>query len=474
MSHDEDTPDTPSNPERDLGRDMERNPESDVERTVIRPLDQRWTPPAPEPEPVDEHERTQQLPPYTPPQVSPQPQPYAQPQPSYPQPQYTQPQQYTQQYGSHPQYAAPQTPAVTSRGRVPAWTWPVLAVLSLVVGLLGGVLGSALERELNGSRSSAVSTPGRVTTAPPLEEGNTSIAAVAAELMPSTVQVLAREGSGGGTGSGFVLDDAGHVVTNNHVIADAVDGGQIQVVDSTGTTHAAELVGRSPVYDLAVLRVAGADNLSPAATGAARELLVGDGVVAFGAPLGLQQTVTAGIVSALNRPVTTGSSSAETSFINAVQTDAAINPGNSGGPLVNLAGQVVGVNTAIATTGGFGEAGNIGVGFAIPIEQVLVTAEQILETGESRYPVIGASVDTSRTDTREGARITAVNPGSPAEAAGIRSDDVVIALDGVAVTDGITLIVQIRTNRPDDEVEITVRRGDEELSFDVRLGSEVG
>ena len=167
------------------------------------------------------------------------------------------------------------------------------------------------------------------------------------------------------------------------------------------------MVGRSPVYDLAVLYSREARQLPPAALGASRRLRVGEAVVAFGSPLGLSSTVTSGIVSALNRPVTTGDSANDSSYINAVQTDAAINPGNSGGPLVNLQGQVVGVNSAIATTGGGSrraESGNIGVGFAIPIEQVRVTADQILRTGEARYPVIGAKVQTGGPPTRSRVR----------------------------------------------------------------------
>lgn len=215
--------------------------------------------------------------------------------------------------------------------------------------------------------------------------------------------------------------------------------------------------------------------MEPAALGSSVDLLVGEAVIAFGAPLGLSQTVTAGIVSAKDRPVTTGSQSDANSFINAVQTDAAINPGNSGGPLVDIRGRVVGVNTAIATTGGFlAEAGNIGVGFAIPIEQVKVTADQILRTGEARYPVIGARVDTGGENDLAGAVISEVLSGSPAQESGLRDDDLVVAVNGTRVTDGIALIVRIRTFQPGDTVDFTVRRGDDEQTIAVRLGSEVG
>ncbi len=193
-------------------------------------------------------------------------------------------------------------------------------------------------------------------------------------------------------------------------------------------------MGRSPVYDLAVLFVEDATDLRPAALGASSALNIGEAVVAIGSPLGLSSTVTAGIVSALNRPVTTGDSADDTSYINAVQTDAAINPGNSGGPLVNLKGEVVGVNSAIATTGGGlgGESGNIGVGFAIPIEQVRVTADQILRTGEARYPVIGATVRTGGRGDGGGALIEEVQADTPAQQAGLEKDDLVTEIDGVA------------------------------------------
>jgi putative serine protease PepD len=216
--------------------------------------------------------------------------------------------------------------------------------------------------------------------------------------------------------------------------------------------------------------------MRPASLGESEVLRVGDSVVAIGSPLGLSSTVTAGIVSALNRPVTTGDAGNQSSYINAVQTDAAINPGNSGGPLVNLQGQVVGVNSAIATTGGAtqGEAGNIGVGFAIPIEQVKVTADQILRTGEARYPVIGAKVVTGGTDTGEGAEISEVLPDTPADQAGLQKGDVVTEIDGVRVTDGIALIVAIRSHQPGEDVDLRLTRGDDEMTLTVTLGSEVG
>ncbi len=383
-----------------------------------------------------------------------------------------------------PAYAAAPVSRRHDRGKVSGWVWPVVCALALVVGGLAGALGGAAyerwasEPDRAGRVASGLENTG-ATSEPPLPAENGSVAAVARKVLPSTVQIVAEfEGEPeGATGSGFAIDAQGHFVTNNHVVADAAESdGPIEIVDQAGRRYEAVVVGRSATYDLAVLYVEKSPGLPPASLGASQDLNVGDPVVAFGSPLGLSSTVTAGIVSALNRPVSTGDSSDELSYINAVQTDAAINPGNSGGPLVNLRGQVVGVNSAIATTGGAlqGEAGSIGVGFAIPVEQVKLTADQILRTGEARYPVIGAKVSSARADGGRGAEISEVLSGAPAERAGLQEGDVVTAIDGTLIDDQIALIVAIRSHRPGDTVELTVSRGDDELTIEVTLGSEVG
>ena len=380
-------------------------------------------------------------------------------------------------------YSAP-TESQRSQGGVPGWLWPVVSVLALLVGVAGGVVGGAAYENWHtssreGQVSGGLSEAGTVSQAP-LPASNHSVASVAQQVLPSTVQVLAQyQGKkDGATGSGFVLDQSGHYITNNHVVADAVSHhGPIEIMDQKGDRFAATVVGRSPTYDLAVLYVKNGPKLPAASLGSAGVLRVGDQVVAFGSPLGLSSTVTAGIVSALNRPVTTSgdTGSDASSYINAVQTDAAINPGNSGGPLVDLTGRVVGVNSAIATTGtsGSGEAGNIGVGFAIPIDQVKITADQILRTGRARYPVIGASVDTG--DTADpGAKILGVTSGSPAADAGMRKDDVVTEVSGEKVADGIALIVAIRSHQPGDTVSFTVQRANSQMQLRITLGSQVG
>ena len=370
--------------------------------------------------------------------------------------------------------------AAPARRGLPVGAWLGVAATALVLGLVGGLLGAGLfdlAEQASGRMSSGLDGASTQTAAP-LDADNGSVPAVAQAMLPSTVQIIAEYGGkeAGATGSGFVLDREGHVITNNHVVASAAeDEGPITVIGHTGERYQATVVGRSPVYDLAVLLVEDVGNVEPAALGASRSLRVGDPVVAFGSPLGLSQTVTSGIVSALDRPVTTGQAGNDSSYINAVQTDAAINPGNSGGPLVNLRGEVVGVNSAIATTGGVvGESGNIGVGFAIPIEQVRTTVDQILRTGKAQYPVIGAKVRTGGEGVGVGAQITEVMPDTPASSAGLKKNDVVTAVQDQQVTDGISLIVAIRTHRPGEKVEFTVMRGDTEQKFTLTLDGEVG
>jgi putative serine protease PepD len=424
---------------------------------------------------VSEHEDTEPTQPVRPSSSSWQP-PVQQPPPPWGLP--AQPTQPLPRWPAYP----PQPPSA----RLAGWVWPMIAGLALLIGVVGGVLGGAF---FDGLTSDSGDQPGRsstglqgqgTTTVPPLSAGNHSVARVAATMLPSTVQVIAEyDGkAGGATGSGFVLDRQGHVITNNHVVESAAsDDGPIEIVDQNGVHHDATIVGRSSVYDLAVLFVKEAKRLPPAPLGESQVMRVGDSVVALGSPLGLSSTVTAGIISALNRPVTTGESNSDSSYINAVQTDAAINPGNSGGPLVNLRGQVVGVNSAIATTGGGGlgggQAGNIGVGFAIPIEQVQITADQIIRTGEARYPVIGAKVDVASTDGA-GAKISQVVSDTPADRSGLEKGDLVTEVGGVRVGDGVSLIVAIRTHRPGETVEFTVLRNGEERTIDITLDSEVG
>jgi putative serine protease PepD len=361
------------------------------------------------------------------------------------------------------------------RPRLPGWTWPLVSAVALLLGLGGGAVGGALVAGGDHDSGGVLSVERR--TAPPLDADNTSIAAVSAKVLPSTVQIIAEyDGKPqGATGSGFVFDKQGHVITNNHVVAEAAgDDGPIEVIDHDGRHMTAKVVGRSAVYDIAVLDVTGAEDLPPAAIGSAQQMHVGETVVAFGSPLGLSATVTSGIISAVNRPVTTGDGS-DSSYINAVQTDAAINPGNSGGPLVDLRGQVIGVNSAIASLGSSAtsdEGGNIGVGFAIPIEQVQVTTDQILRTGEAQYPVIGANVRGS--EKLDGATVESITAGSPASRTDLKVGDLIVKVDGKPVTGSSDVVVAVRTHQPGEKVTLTVRRDGKTLEIIVGLVGKTG
>lgn len=353
---------------------------------------------------------------------------------------------------------------------------PLMAVFLLLGLLLGVLLGPPPLGERGAAElpSSQVSPGTGGSAGGDLDDG--SVAAIAADVLPSTVYIEVVNVAQGSTGSGFVLREDGYIVTNQHVIAPARDGGgEITVVFSDGSEEDAEIVGVSTDYDLAVLEV-DRDDLQPLVLGDSDQLLVGEPVVAIGAPLGLEGTVTSGIVSALNRPVSVPGEEAAT-FINAIQTDAAINPGNSGGPLVNAAGEVIGVNSAIATTATSGQGGSVGLGFAIPSSQVRRTTEQLIETGQATYPVIGALLDT--TYRGEGVQVVtednatdapAITPGGPAEAAGLESGDVIVAIDGEPVTSPDELIVRIRARAPGDVITLTVREGDQDTELEVTLG----
>jgi len=370
----------------------------------------------------------------------------------------------------------------SDRSKVPLLL-ALATALTLLAGSAGGAVGYLLAERDDGSLtvdgSSLGAAPARAVDRP-----QRSIPGVAARVLPSVVQIKVETGQGGATGSGFVVDDDGLVVTNNHVVEGAQDGdGDVSLSFSDGTTAQADVVGTSASYDLAVLRI-DAENLPALPLGNSDSVVVGDQVIAIGSPLGLSGTVTSGIISAKDRPVTAGSrDSDDSAYINAIQTDAAINPGNSGGPLVNLDGEVIGVNSAIATVGGSlgAESGNIGVGFAIPINQVRRTVEQIIDTGEAQFPIIGASLDGAYDG--EGARIALTEssngtapivPGGPADQAGLEPGDVILTLDGRPVDGSSELIVAIRSRSPGDAVTLTVRRDGSQRTYQVTLGATEG
>ena len=299
-----------------------------------------------------------------------------------------------------------------------------------------------------------------------------SIASVAAAVLPTVVQIEERNEQGGGTGSGFVVRPDGYILTNNHVVAGAADGaGTLNVTFQDGTTKPATIVGRDLSYDLAVIKVDAA-GLKTATLGNSSGVVVGDSSIAIGSPLGLEGTVTSGIVSALNRPVTAGGSG-ESSYISAIQTDAAINPGNSGGPLVDAQGKVIGVNSAIASLGqgqSGAQSGSIGLGFAIPVNQAKRVADEIIATGHATHPIIGVSVDM--TYAGNGAQITEITPSGPAAQAGLKPGDVITKVDGQAVANATEMIVAVRSYAPGETVALTVGSGGNAKDVRLTLGSD--
>ncbi|WP_030543745.1 S1C family serine protease [Streptomyces albus] len=373
-------------------------------------------------------------------------------------------------------------PGKKSRGGVVA---AVLAA-ALVAGGVGGGLGFWAAEQNDGS-STTISATGDPEV---LDRSPNSVAGIAQRALPSVVTLNAQGGgqeAEGGTGTGFVYDKEGHILTNNHVVASAAGGGKLTATFSNGKEYQAEIVGRAEGYDVAVIKLrnaSGAD-LKPLPLGDSdKKVAVGDATIAIGAPFGLSGTVTTGIISAKNRPVASsdgGSSNA--SYMSALQTDASINPGNSGGPLLNAQGAVIGINSAIQSAGGgFGEsqAGSIGLGFAIPINQAKRVAENLIETGEPIYPVIGVHVDMRQQG--DGARIPEtgqgggdpITEGGPADKAGLKPGDVITKLDDTVIDSGPTLISEIWTHKPGDTVKLTYERDGKETTVDVTLGQRKG
>ncbi len=308
-------------------------------------------------------------------------------------------------------------------------------------------------------------------TAMTLGVPTSDVKSIASLVTPSVVSIKVVSGTSGGSGSGWVYKSdrsSSFIVTNNHVIASAATSGVITVELLNGDTISAQIVGRDIAYDLAVLRV-NRGNLPIVTVGDSSRISVGESVVAIGSPLGLASTVTSGIVSALNRPVTAGSFGSE-SFVNAIQTDAAINPGNSGGALLDSQGRIIGVNSAIATLSSGGASGSIGLGFAIPINEAKRVVDELIATGKSTRPVLGVFFDSTFTGT--GAKIGRLSPNEGAEKAGIPAGSVITAIDGVKIADQVGAIVKIRSYAPGASITVTVTlpTGGSQ-SFKVTLGT---
>ena len=283
-----------------------------------------------------------------------------------------------------------------------------------------------------------------------------NVKSIAQLVSPSVVSIEVTSTAGNGTGSGSIYksnQSLSYIITNNHVIESAATTGTIEVELNNGEVLPATIVGRNSDYDLAVISIK-KGNLPEIPRGNSSSISIGDPVIAFGSPLGLSGTVTSGIVSALNRPVTTGSTNI-TSYIDAIQTDAAINPGNSGGPLIDSQGRAVGVISAIATLGStFGATGNIGLGFSIPFNQAKRIIEEIISTGKSTKPIFGVSFDSTYTGV--GAKIALITSGKGADKAGIPVNSIVKTIDGYKITDAVSAIVRIRAKAPGDQVTVVV------------------
>ncbi|MFC8147197.1 trypsin-like peptidase domain-containing protein [Streptomyces paradoxus] len=356
-------------------------------------------------------------------------------------------------------------------------------LLALVSGGIGGAVGTYLERN-GGVGTVELPQAGQEATARDAD----SVAGIAGRALPSVVTLHVSGAGEQGTGTGFVLDTRGHILTNNHVVQPAGSGGEITVTFNGGQTAQAEVVGRDSGYDLAVVQVKGVSGLTPLPLGNSDNVQVGDPVVAIGAPFDLAGTVTSGIISAKQRPITAGGEKgdgSDVSYVDALQTDAPINPGNSGGPLLDARARVIGINSAIrsadsGSTQDGGRSGSIGLGFAIPINQGKRVAEELINTGKATHPVIGITLDMDYTGdgarvategSEGGAPVTADGPGAKA---GIKSGDVITEVDGQRVHSGEELIVKTRAHRPGDRLELTVERGGKDRKVSLVLGSSGG
>jgi putative serine protease PepD len=392
-----------------------------------------------------------------------------------PQPQGYQPVQHTQQLPSLDEHPATATPPGRRRsGRT-------LLVTALLAALLGGGVGGGVVAIADRNDGDSVNTGLRITnaTGAPAAQLDGTIAAAAAKIRPSVVTIGVSSGQGSGTGSGVIIRQDGYILTNDHVVSIGNGTGDIQVMLADGRTASAKIVGRDPADDLAVLKVE-LTNLPAATFGKSGSLSVGQTVVAVGAPLGLSDTVTSGIVSNVSRPVRAGDNNQ--AVFAAVQTDAAINPGNSGGPLVDLNGSVVGINAAIASDDSGGlqipgqppqQAGNIGIGFAIPSDEASRIASELIATGKATRAVLGVEVDNNRsaTQAQAGVPLRSVSPGGAADKVGLKVGDIVTSIDGRRVTTADSLIAAVRNHAPGERVPITYVRGGKTSEVEVTLGS---
>ncbi|SEG45704.1 putative serine protease PepD [Actinacidiphila yanglinensis] len=375
----------------------------------------------------------------------------------------------------------PSSPSGDGRGRrrIGSMVAAVL-VAALVAGGVGGGIGYYAAKHNDDSGSTTVSA---ASSSKALNRAPTSVAGIANKVLPSVVTIKAQNSQESDTGTGFVFDKQGHILTNNHVVAPGADSGKLTVTFSNGKTYDASIVGRAQGYDVAVIKLKnpGSVKLSPLPLGNSDQAAVGDATIAVGAPYGLSGTVTTGIVSAVHRPVASSDGEGSSaSYMSAIQTDASINPGNSGGPLLNAAGAVIGINSAIqpgGTSSPGSQGGSVGLGFAIPINQAKRVADQLIQTGQPVYPVIGVSLNTQYEG--DGAEIStdsssAISANGPGEKAGLKPGDVITKFDGTLVDSGETLIGEIWQHKPGDQVTLTYTRDGSTHTTTVTLGSRKG
>jgi putative serine protease PepD len=373
-------------------------------------------------------------------------------------------------------YSAPVPPSTTQQipavprsgggsGKVAA-----AALLGFLLAAGGAVVGGVVVHEVDGTQTTTTTSASNTTPTSVKVIDRSSLADIAATVKPSVVSIQIP----GGEGSGVVFNKDGYIVTNNHVVSGA-QGKTVQVIFSDGKSATASIVGTDAKTDLAVVRVTGVSGLVPAKFGDSSALRVGDTVLAVGSPLGLEGSVTSGIVSALNRTISEGGDQSNpfqqqqqqtTDIGGAIQTDAAINPGNSGGALVDLNASVVGINTAIATSGQ--SSGNIGVGFAIPGNLVKQVAQDLIDGKKVSHPFLGVQVTTA--NANGGATISAVTSGSPAAQAGLQAGDTITRAGTKDIHTSEDLVTAVQSSRVGDKLDLTVVRGGKQLSITVTIG----
>ena len=407
-------------------------------------------------------------------------------------------------YGSYPPPSPTPSPAPKAKPNRGLGQMTAVAILAAALAS-GGTYAATRYATPAPSSSPVATTQSNGSTSPQVIQGNASApdwTATAKAVAPSVVSITVTSGQTGGQGSGVVIDNQGHILTNNHVATGAGANATISVTLNDGRTYDAKIVGTDPSTDLAVLLLNNPpSDLVPMSIGDSSQVVVGQPVMAIGNPLGLSGTVTTGIVSALDRPVTTqaaesqqgqqgqqgqlpGAQQQQTAsdsvVTNAIQTSAAINPGNSGGALVTADGKLIGINSSIASLGSSAgsQSGNIGIGFAIPVNEAKSIADQLIATGTAQHAYIGVSAgDTTVTDgnsKRQAALVQSVSQGTPAAQAGLQAQDAVIAIDGKPIDSSEALVANIHEHKVGDTVTITVIRGSQKQDLKVTLAARPG